>query len=334
MFLLCLLSLFALTIASAGGASADVWDGTLATGFDGGNGNPGTPYLIATPGQLAYLADRVNNDNKNYENKHYKLTADIDLNGSMYDWTPIGDGSYLFRGTFDGDGHTISNMKVEASIKYAGLFGFIGSGGSVHDLALRDVDVQSDFSLPYVGGLAGRLASGGSIANVAATGRVETTEVGALAGGLVGFNMGTVTSCASSCAVESLGGTNPVFGTGGLVGSQQEGAITASLATGPVTAVGGANDVRVGGFAGTMTTYDDNTISDSLAAGRVAYSTTKTADVGGFIGMFAKGRLSDNVFDSQGTGQTAGIGNPQGNTDAEPMTTAALTAGTGVPFPL
>ncbi len=80
--------------------------------------------LIGSEGDLRYFASVLNADNGAYAGKSIKLTSDIDLNGA--EWTPImmkgSNGSLV---TFDGQGHTISNFKVNAAEgkRYSGLFG-------------------------------------------------------------------------------------------------------------------------------------------------------------------------------------------------------------------
>ena len=81
----------------------------------------------------------------------YKLDTDIDLSG-VENWTPIGtfytenedgetpDETYAFTGTFDGDGHTISNLTIDGNIS-AGLFGCVANG-TVKNLTVKDVDVK------------------------------------------------------------------------------------------------------------------------------------------------------------------------------------------------
>ena len=89
------------------------------TGYAGGSGTATEPYLISNATQLNYFRDQVNSgayikdtDKENYKATYIyvKLTDDIDLNGEA--WTPIGNGSNTFRGTFDGDGHIVSNFKL------------------------------------------------------------------------------------------------------------------------------------------------------------------------------------------------------------------------------
>lgn len=80
--------------------------------YDGGTGSKENPYLIGNDMQLAKLAHDVNTKAAT-TGKYYKLTADIDLSKAL--WQPIGSWhyeDYYFNGKFDGDGHTISNMRM------------------------------------------------------------------------------------------------------------------------------------------------------------------------------------------------------------------------------
>ena len=100
------------------------------TAFAGGSGTEEDPWQIETVEQLAYLASTVNDGSKSgYMGAYFALTADLDMTG--VDWTPIGNMAdmenytALFQGTFDGQGHTVSNFTYENDhfIVGAGLFG-------------------------------------------------------------------------------------------------------------------------------------------------------------------------------------------------------------------
>lgn len=104
---------------------------------------------IATADQLFAFAESVNKDGNTYSGKIVKLTADIDLGNR--DWTPIGQSGgnaqakSEFYGTFDGQGHTISNLNVPQSTYFdngafsSGLFGFINS----HDVIIKNLNVDN-----------------------------------------------------------------------------------------------------------------------------------------------------------------------------------------------
>ena len=74
----------------------NVWQGGMATSFAGGDGSAENPYIIANADQLAYLGDRISNDNGTYGSAHYKLISNVNIGGeSNYSengviWYPIG----------------------------------------------------------------------------------------------------------------------------------------------------------------------------------------------------------------------------------------------------
>lgn len=128
------LVIFIMAIITGCGASVtDVWDGSVAAFFAKGNGSSEKPYEISTGAELAYLAAQVNAGNP-YENTHFVLKNDIDLNS--LEWTPIGNGINSFSGTFDGGEHTLKNLSISGMTPFtqdqdtisfecgvAGLFG-------------------------------------------------------------------------------------------------------------------------------------------------------------------------------------------------------------------
>ena len=92
---------------------SDTWDGSVATSFAKGSGTESDPYLITSAEQLAFLAKEINSG-KNYTGKKFSLMCDIDLNN--LEWTPIGNGDHSFDGSFDGNEHTIKNLKITEGI--------------------------------------------------------------------------------------------------------------------------------------------------------------------------------------------------------------------------
>ena len=148
---------------------------------------------ISNAEALRYLASSWSAENT------YVLTADIELAG---DFTPIGTLLAPFTAIFDGRGHTITGLVVNATADQtgyvAGLFGVIGSGGSVKDLMVGSTEVRINSSdgatSCYVGAVAGK--NDGTIVGCANRGvNVFGNFNNANVGGIVGENTGSVENC-------------------------------------------------------------------------------------------------------------------------------------------
>ena len=202
---------------------------------DDGQGN----YTVTSAEDLKNIAKLVNEQWNLGIN--ITLTSDIDLSG--IDWTPIGiDYNHRYTGTFDGGGHTITGLTVTGSYKYAGLFGDIDENGTVKNVVLEDVQITSDNSSGYAGGVAGD--SWGTIENCSVSGSVSGTT---FAGGVVGSQWGgSITGCNSSATVKGV-----IF-AGGIAGETNSGAsLTGCYATGDVTVENdGTNNSHAGGMVG------------------------------------------------------------------------------------
>ncbi len=245
--------------------SGDMWDGSIAAAFDGGTGTEEDPYLIANAAQLAYLAQSF----ANYQNAHFRLTADINLGARL--WTPIGKyrtyydsttGKYVtgeFSGVFDGDGHTISNLYVNAtddSTPSAGLFGAVatatiknlnvnGEVSSSRSTAVTEDDPANGVYMGCAGGIVGRTSSGKTIIeNCTFEGTVRKTAGGA-AGGIVGITQNSTATLIDWC---SFNGTIEAAGTGagGIVGDLRSGSVSV-----PVTITNCSSNGTVSGGTGT-----------------------------------------------------------------------------------
>jgi len=177
-----------------------------------GDGSAADPYQIATAGQLESLTDHPE-----LWDRHFVLTADVDLTGRTYQAALIAPGTHSttagfqgtpFAGSLDGQGHAIRNLFIQAGGQgYAGLFGMIGKTGRVEQLGLLDAIVKTPPSsgtatrsgsvTSYLGVLAG--GNEGAIADCSAVGGLV---IGVSSGdGLVGVNRGTVTDCSADVVV-------------------------------------------------------------------------------------------------------------------------------------
>ena len=193
-------------------------------------------------------------------------------------WLAIGRSeTEFFSATFDGNGHTISNLFINRfNANLAGLFGWI-VGGKIANLGLLDVNITGAFN---VGSLASYNLS--AITNSYVTGRVSGSI---RVGGLVGLNTsfsddvrGSITNSYATASV--LGSVAGASSLGGLVGvnssSLISNSITNSYATGAVEGTG----QNIGGLVGQNASM--GTIENSYATGIV---TGSDATVGGLVGL-------------------------------------------------
>ena len=170
----------------------------------------------------------------------------------------------VFAGTFDGQGHTINNLYIDApSTDGIGLFGVTGSNGVVEDVGLTNVNVTGSTN---VGGLVGYNGYNGATVETSYVSGTVTGN-GYYAGGLVGFNNDQVETSYASASVSGD------IGVGGLVGVSI-GSVHASYATGSAN-----GNQYVGGLVG----YNNNVVETSHASGNVAAS-SGSSDLGGLIG--------------------------------------------------
>ncbi|MBR5233917.1 MAG: sigma-70 family RNA polymerase sigma factor [Clostridia bacterium] len=214
-----------------------LWNGAAASSFDGGNGSEENPFRIATGGQLAYLANLINEGNSYYAACSYILTADIIINETddfaswgevppENRWTPVGsstnDDSYsYFSGTFDGNGHTISGMYVTGKNDYSGLFG-VSRNALFKNVTLVDSYVDGG---SYTGGICGYYAADtkemSGFESCAFSGKVKSD--GNNAGGITGYfraegdkNTTFISGCCVNGSVEAVKGY-----AGGITGASE-----------------------------------------------------------------------------------------------------------------
>lgn len=205
-------------------AQADVWNGkAIADKFAGGTGEELTPYQISTAAELAYLAQQVNGGNS-YGSKYFQLTNDIDLNN--HNWTQIGIPYRNFSGSFDGNGKTISNLKIVYTDTYdraIGLFGQL-SGATIKKLTVIISDVGINDGI-CAGGIAGVVFGSTTITNCSVLGgpiNAYYDMAEASAGGIVGMvNSGGNADISYCCVnVSKITSKGMFSGTssGGIIG--------------------------------------------------------------------------------------------------------------------
>ena len=251
----------------------------------------------------------------------YKLLETISLPSEMNNWEPIGKpnagiDTYSFKGSFDGGGNIISGIILDKTDENAGVFGYIGSGGTVKNLLIRNFFITGNSNVRYVycGGIAGRNdgtvdscsivkdsnstasitgasgSTGGIVGynnNIVRNCSVKGTHVRSISdyvGGIVGENYGTVSNCSTEADV-SCSFTMPV---GGVVGYNIGGTVRNCYSTGKVSGNG-----RTGGVVG------DNTglVEYCYATGEISGSGSPM--VGGVVGSSRNGIVRNCVAMSQ-----------------------------------
>lgn len=124
----------------------DTWDGTADTSW---YNDTDTEFVITTAEQLAGLAKLVD-DGNTFEGKTIKLDKDLDLyvegeNGELVSFDPIGYGyDIVFKGTFDGQGHTINNL-YQNGWSLGLSYGTQGGGlfASVVDATIKNINIDN-----------------------------------------------------------------------------------------------------------------------------------------------------------------------------------------------
>ena len=285
------------------------WAQTEPSKPSSGNGSVENPYKISTAAELAWFRDYVNGtivdedeaDGTTHPSVSATLTGNIDLSefchaadGTKYtdelSWTPIGNRSKPFKGTFDGNGKTISNLYINTTADVIGFFGGAAEGGCIKNITFDNAKVKSTGYC--IGILVGQARSCIENIKTLANSSVEGKGyVGGIAGEVIVNN---ICNCENHAMVK---GANFV---GGIVGdyTQSGKSITSCANYGVVT----GTENSVGGIAGC---FYSGTIQNCANYGDV----TGIGNVGNLIGN----ARSCNLNNVLGTGNvTATSGNPAG----------------------
>lgn len=175
-----------------------------------------------------------------------------------YLWDPIGQTSTnSFKGTFDGCGYKITNMKVDVSTNSgslcAGLFGLVEAGvegkGIVKNIIVSGEVKSTGVGNSYTGGIVGR-SKGGAVRNSSFVGDVTAKYVSSnstsrnnFAGGILGHSLeGEVSNCSFKGAVTAEGYVQNF--AGGIVGSNFTSSVSNCSSKGIITASGGGTPVK------------------------------------------------------------------------------------------
>lgn len=265
--------------------------GAVAT-YSGGDGTEINPYIIAGKEDLIAFAEAVDGDNR-YANTYFKLTADIDLGNT--EWNPIGGRDPAgagFHGVFDGDGHTVSGMKISGSASTAGHAGLFGSlyGATVKNLTVKgEITGTSGTSAALIGGLCGVAENSTVIDNVHVY--VDINVSGATVAG----NVGGIVSRGNTASIKNSSYTGTIVYTttaknqtemGGLAGACESGSLSIENCRVNVNATlsqVNSTTLRLGGVVGKSQTLS---VTDTVVYGNLKGSTSAgaIARIGGVVG--------------------------------------------------
>ncbi|MCL2805431.1 MAG: InlB B-repeat-containing protein [Treponema sp.] len=313
--------------------------------FERGTGTSTDPYRIYTAEDLAYIAERVNEGDEDYNSLHYLLMNDIDLSdygeGSDFNdgkgWIPIGNTVFdnaqwrfiinPFKGAFDGGNNKITGLYINGyhwpPIRDTGLFGYVESG-TIKNLGIENVNINVNFSDhpiidATIGGIAGYvnnsiLENCYTIGNVRASNHYDI-YVGGVAGSVEGNS--TLEYCYSTGNVGSVNywGNSIAGGVAGRV----DGNITLEncYSLSSINAYSDNGDYSIaGGVAGRI--GGNITLENCYSTGNInAYSSYLNVNTfaGGIAGIMS-GSTLENCYSTgnvSSSGEFSGVGGIAGS---------------------
>ncbi len=266
-----------------------------------------TDFTLYTPQELYGFAELVNKQSVTFADKTVRLGADIALNvGNAEDWsttepmnkwTPVNG----FKGTFNGQGHTLSGIYVSVAA-YTGLFKELPAVTTVENLKLVNsyIEGTSTGTRASVGSIAGR--NYGTI-NTVYSEAIVKNKSSEMTGGIAGMAWGTesvITNCWFNGRIIATKSS-----TGGILGGTYQATTTIAhcLNTGTLSLQASLNPGRVGGLCGYIYSSSKVTLTDSLNAGSLDTGDYNVTQIGTIVGCL------------QNTGTTAEMNNVYGIMD-------------------
>lgn len=238
---------------------------------------------ISTLEELKAFRDEVNAGNT-FKGETIELANDIDLGGE--EWTPIGNAGNSFQGNFNGNGHTISNLKVNLpTSENAGFFGTT-KNGTVKNLNFHNADIKGSLNVGVVAGTPYTT----SYSNITVTGDVEVNGF-AYVGGMFGKNgyadLTDLTMSANSGSYVKADSQGYRSYVGGIIGFMGEGNQTVMNVTSNINVIGSTCDV--GGIAG-IAHYGNKFVNVTCTANAItligADDLGDQLEIGGIVGVW------------------------------------------------
>jgi uncharacterized protein YjdB len=289
--------IFLLVAGSLLGAAA-----TAQSPFAAGDGTALAPYQISNRAQL----DSV----RNYADKYFALTADIDLGGES--WTPIA----TFTGKLHGYGHSLRNIIIDGgtTAERLGLFATLGAGAYIEDVHIVGGEIKNGANAVCAGGIAGYagcsvaagktdsivIAGCSNSANINTTGKESATGNPGV-GGIVG-KVDAVTGGNARIVLRKTANTGKITGgynAGGLVGRATTSAaagntatllVTNSYSNAPINTTRTQGASQIGGLVGYLDAraHSVQSVTKSFALGNVSGVSSSGAVAGGIAGRMSE----------------------------------------------
>lgn len=293
-----------------------------------GNGSEGSPYIITKAEELAWFRDAVNNggyeicakiaDNVEViDLKDFCHAADASQNLKELSWEPIGNSDWSYVGTFDGNGKTITNLYINATQAYMGLFGIIYKS-TIKNLTFENANVTNTEN--DIGILAGYAGNGNTLQNIKISNTCQIKGGNDFTGGIAGYLDGNAYNCVNYATVQ---GTEDV---GGLVGYFESGTIKDCANYGDITGtsnvgnlIGNAYTCNLNNVLGTGNVTATNTKPGGILVGIIENSSGSTAS--GILAYSSSAKLTINGTEQAGDAVKAigdgSLAYPEGKNEAD-----------------
>lgn len=286
-----------------------------------GDGSKDKPYQIESLENLMWFRNQVNNGNVSL---CAILTQDIDMKGQ--NWKPIATSYNAYKGIFDGQGHTLSNLNINNSNDdYNGLFGRI-SGATIQNIVFENPSVA--LSKKHVGIAVGYCFGGSVVKDITINSGTITNKsfFGSSSGGVVGTcKQSSIRSCSNAAKVYGYDRQGGIAGScentviedcinhgiisggsilGGIVGEVSGTTLKNVLNMGNITTIKGAKYGFIIGTTGSSTS------TNSTADGFLAYSSSATIAINDVVQTGDEVKavgIADNLYAPDGSKNFDGI---------------------------
>ena len=277
---------------------------------------------------MAWFRDAVNDGNyeicaKIADNvevidlKDFCHAADASQNLKELSWEPIGNSDWSYVGTFDGNGKTITNLYINATQAYMGLFGRIYKS-TIKNLTFENANVTNTEN--DIGILAGYAGNGNTLQNIKISNTCQIKGGNDFTGGIAGYLDGNAYNCVNYATVqgtEDVGGLFGYFESGTIKDCANYGDITGTSNVGNL--IGNAYTCNLNNVLGTGNVTATNTKPGGILVGIIENSSGSTAS--GILAYSSSAKLTINGTEQAGDAVKAigdgSLAYPEGKNEAD-----------------